>query len=237
MIQKLYLPIVFGVFMISAKAQYPQDVIADSLLSEHLRIIDNSYDSITHNPNRFVTGKFYYPRGDKYNHPYFLDFNWKSGFVNNQGELFPVTMMKYDIENDVLVILEIIENLGYAVQLDTRVIKEFFIDGHHFEYIDDAKKEGYYERLYDSNTYIWSKWKKMSSNPVFGNPVYVHKTYYMVRKNNSYFEVNNLRDLMNAYSDKKQELKRFIKENKLVFRKDRAGTIKIIANQYDILNN
>jgi len=239
MAKKVLLMAVFTVNLILTQAQYPFALNTDSILARHTQIISNLTDSFLYNPDSYITGKLYLPRGNNDNHPFFLVNNWKSGSVKYKGEVFPLPMMKYDIENDVLIILKIIDNTVYPVQLNRSAIREFTLEGHHFDYIDMIRNTGYYEILYSAKTTIWAKWTKRSkvdANSVSGIPIYIPDLHFIIQHNNKYVNVKNLKEIYNVFSDQKQELKSFERANSLSFKKDKTGTLIKMAEQYDLLN-
>lgn len=230
--------LVFG--FVSVKAQYPSNIVADSLIDQHLQIIDSITHRYLYNPDRFIVGKIYYPRGTRDNHPFFLDNYWKSGSVEYEGEQYSISMMKYDVQNDGVIMLKMTENLGYPIQLDKKAIPVFLIEGHRFVYMGNFKNPGYYEELCTSHTKVWAKWTvwaKIDANSNLKIPLFVSELLFIIIKNNSYYEVKNLNELYKVYSDRKRDLKKFTKENKLSFRNDKPGTIKILTEEYDNLNN
>ena len=240
MAKKVLLMAVFTVNLIFSQAQYPFALHPDSILDRHIQIISNLTDSFLYNPECYITGKLYLPRGNNDNHPFFLVNNWKSGSVKYKGEVFPLPMMKYDIENDVLVILKIIDNTVYPVQLNRSEIREFTLEGHHFDYIHMIRNPGYYEVLYSAKTTVWAKWTKQSkvdAHSVSGIPIYVPDLHFIIQHNNEYFKVKNLKEVHNVFSDRKQELKSYERANNLSFKKDKTGTMINMAEQYDLLNN
>jgi len=229
--------LVFG--FVSAKAQYPSNIIADSLIDHHFQIIDSITDRYLYNPERYIVGKLYYPRGTTDNHPFFQDNNWKSGSVEFEGEQYSISLMKYDAQNDAVVMLKMTGKLGYPIQLDKKAIPVFLIEGHRFVFMGDFKNPGYYEELCTSDTKVWARWtarKKIDANPNMKIPLFISELLFIIFKNNTYYEVKNLNELFKVYSDRKRDLKKFAKENKLSFRNDKPGTIKILTEEYDNLN-
>jgi len=240
MAKKVLFVVVFAVDTILTLAQYPPDINTDSILTRHLQIVSNLTDGYLYNPDSYISGKSHYSRGTNDNHPFFLVNYWKSGSAKYKDIVFSLPMMKYDIEYDVLVILKIIENLVYSVQLNRSIIQEFSLEGHHFDYLDKVSNAGYYEKLYSAQTTVWAKWTKRSkvdAHSVSGIPVYVPDLYFVIQYENKYYIVKNLREILNVFSDRKQELKSYNRVNNLSFRKDKTGTIIKMAEQFDLLNN
>lgn len=221
--------------MITIKAQNYTVPNSDSLLVQHLQLIDNLTDSFLYNPDCFVAGKLYYPRGTKDNHPYFGEFNWKPGTIVYGGIKYQIPTMKFDIEEDAPVVMKTIGTMGYPVQLDTKMIREFFIDGRYFVFLDGTKNPGYYELLYDSYTTVWAKWEKRNANPIGGSPKYSSNLRFLVLKDRIYYQVRTLNEFYDVFSDKEEELKRFKKKEKLSFRINKTGTIKTLTEHYDLL--
>ena len=233
-----FVVLIFG--FVSAKAQYPSNLVTDNPIVQHLKIIDSITNSYLYNPERFIVGKLYYPRGTRDNHPFFHDNYWKSGFVEYEGEKYSISMMKYDVQNDAVVMLKMTGSLGYPIQLDKKTIPVFLIEGHRFVYRNDFKNPGYYEVICDSDVKVWAKWtvwEKIDANSNLKIPLFVSELLFIILKNDDYYEVKNLNELYKVYSDRKRDLKKFTKENKLSFRNDKPGTIKILTEEYDNLNN
>ena len=210
---------------------------SDSLLNQGLQMVEDITDGYLDNPDRYIAGKLYDSRGTKDNHPFFLDHNWKSGWVEFQEEKYAIQMMKYDIEIDALIIMKTIGTLGYPIQLSDQVIRKFNIDGRQFIYLDSIKNSGYYEEVYHAQTIVWARWKKTDSNPIRGTPRYAGSVQFVILKDSIYYKAKSLKDFYEIFADHEEELKEVKRKNKLSFRNNKTGTIRLLAEYYDALKN
>ena len=238
MVRKIFLTILLTASLTMIDAQN-NPVSVDSFINQQLRSIDTIIDRCVHNPDSYLIGKLYYPKGTKENHPYFSDFGWKTGKIEHDGLWYPVSLMKYDVERDALIVLKIINNQGYSVELDNRGVNNFTIEGHEFEYLNNAVRAGYYEKLFAGKTELWAKhtvWKKINVNSDLKVPLYVTGVYFVVLKQGCYTEVKSLNNLYNVFADRKTDLQKFKRMNKLSYRKDKSSTMLKIVEQYNSLN-
>ena len=217
-------------------AQVIPSTSLDSLLIRHLQYIEQTTDNILDNPDRFIAGKLYVPRGTRENHPYFKDFAWKSGAVIFQDQHYPVRMMRYDIELDALIIMKTIKTLGYPIMLNQKLAREFIIDGRHFEFIDSVSKPGYYESVYRGHTAVWARYKKTNSNSMKGTPKYASSIRFILILDGSYIEIKNLRELYSLFDEKKAELKTYRRQNHLSFAVDKTGTMSQLVKYFDTIH-
>lgn len=218
------------------KAQYQSDTAPDEQLNYQFQLVDSITGEFLSNPNRFIVGKLYYPRGTSDNHPFFLDNSWKPGWVYHNNEKYPVPMMKYDIEIDALIIMKTIGTLGYPIRLNDQVIRKFTIDGRHFTYLDSINNPGYYEEVYHANTKVWARWKKTDSNPIKGTPKYAGSVHFIILKEGDYYTMKSLGDFYEIFPTHMKELKAVKRDNKLSFRNNKTGTIRLLVAYYDSLN-
>lgn len=232
---RFFLILSITAFLLRTEAQELSIKNSDALLSDDLKLIDELTDSFLYNRDCFIAGKLYYPKGTKDNHPYWPDNNWRPGSVKFKDAEYVISTMKYDIEKDVVVVLKTIATLGYPVQLNKIVIPEFSFNGKRFIFLDSIKKPGYYELLYKSKISAWAKWEKADTNPLGGTPKYSLTLKFIILKENQYYRAKNLKDLYKIFSDKEEELKRFKKNNKLSFTKDKTGTVGKLTEKYNML--
>jgi hypothetical protein len=237
MAHRIFLLFFLSAFLISSKAQNCHEINSDSLLEKHLKTIKELTEKKLYNPDFFIAGRLYYLKGTSDNNPYFQDNLWKEGSINFEGEQYPVSIMKYDVEEDVIVILKTIGTLGYPISLDRMRIKEFCIGDHCFTFLDSIKTPGYYELIYNKKTSVWARWEKEEVNSKGGNPKYKLIQRFIISKDDQYYEVKKLNEFYYIFSEKEQDLKHYKKSNKLSFIRDKSGTIVELTEQYDILTN
>jgi hypothetical protein len=238
MIYKVLLFILFLIEFTSVKSQDFEDNQKDSLINLQLNSINSLVDTLIYNSESYLIGKLYYLHGTIENNPFYPDYEWKPGYVEiGDGSRFQISMMKYDIENDAPVVLRVIDNQGYAIQLDKNRITKFNIEGHNFEYLDNAEGPGYYEIIYKSpQISVIAKrtiWKKIDALSNLKVPLYMKDLHCFICQNNECNKVDNIKDVFRLFNEQKQDLKIFRKANKLSFRKDRINTLLKLTQQYD----
>lgn len=177
---------------------------------------------------------------EKEEHPYFLKDDWIEGTIIYSGERFDNISLMYDISLDKVIAEHF---AGAAVELITAKVTTFTLDGHIFRMFnksDDTRRsinEGFYEVLYDGKIKILKRHVKIYSQLLRGMELiteYDEKRHYYVVKNNAFYPIGSRASLTKILGDKKRELRRFSRENRLTFAKDEKIFIKLAA-YYDTL--
>lgn len=139
--------------------------------------------------------------------------------------------------------LVIIDDNGSKIQLNNKKIAEFSIDSHHFIQLggkdknDNELNTAFYEVLYSGNiTVLKKRIKKMtddlSDNEVVEKLITASDLFY-IEKDGVIHPAENKKDLVAILAGKKEEMLRFIRINRLKFRKDTEKTILRVAAYYD----
>ena len=76
--------------------------------------------------------------------------------------------------------------------------------------------------------------QKIESNTIIAR--FEEKNRIFILKNGVYFPVKKKGSVLDVFSDRKQELKSFLKKNKIVFNADREKAIVRLAEHYDSQN-
>lgn len=173
-------------------------------------------------------------------HPYFLSDDWIDGSIVYSGEQFDGIPLMYDLSSDKLIAEHF---TGAAIELITAKVSAFSIGDHNFRKYqknDDVKQsipEGFYEVLYDGKVKILKRRVKTYTEIINMNEImreFEEKTHYYVVKNNAFYSIGSRGALMNILSEKKRELRKFSRDNRLGVRKDDTVFIKLAA-YYDTL--
>jgi hypothetical protein len=149
--------------------------------------------------------------------------------------------IKYDLYKDLLVIPL------YGSYLKMSLINDkltgFDILGHHFIYLKSIQgainpvPAGIYDQLYAGKIQILCKRDKSLQQDHGMNTITNYFSYsasYYILKNNQYFAVSGKGDFLDVLKDKKKELQKFIRTNKLKFNKsDKEQAMAKVAEYYD----
>lgn len=186
----------------------------------------------------YLNGMQYLNIRNKYNHPFFGENKWSTGKISYKGITYQVERIKYDINEDKVILL--IENKygTFIISLINNFIDEFYISDNHFiryNYLPDYKNySGYFECLYNKKTkllvkhYIIEDYSNNESKKTFNK---TKKGF--IEKNGVYYKLNGKRSILKALEDQKLSVKKYMSTNSYVFSK---YNLKSIINILDFYN-
>ncbi len=209
--------------------------IEKDLKKENQEAIREIYNTKLDNPDCFINGCLYIPKGNNYDHPYFNSNDWEKGQIAFNNKPHEVPFTKYDIEADALIILKRYGINAYPIQLQESLVKEFYINKHHFTKVQQLPKSGYYENVYANNNYqILIKWKKRKSAGKAGivQNQYTESFQITFKKDDEYYKIRSLSKLYKILGSKKKELKTYKNMNQLVFSEDKISTIIYLTDHH-----
>jgi hypothetical protein len=176
--------------------------------------------------------------------PYFFGSQaTRVGSVEYDSMLFINVPLLYEDFRQKLVAVD----QGFRLQLINERVNSFTIAGHHFVRIFPAPRykglseNGFYEQLYSGRTAIL-KWTKKNMQEVLstsdGSTWYVIESEsYFIHNGGSWVYIRSRKDLLNILGDRRKEIQRFIKKNKLNYKKDRDNTLIQLGGYYDQIAN
>lgn len=174
----------------------------------------------------------YLPVADE--HPYLLE-DWADGTVQVDGEVFTKVPMLYDLSIDKLIIEHFYSKR--KVQLISEKINYFQLDGHRFEYHDQAgMTPGFYEVTYDSLSKVYVRWQKsmQDEHTVAGLERRCdEKKTYFISKDGKYYSVRNAQAAISIFSLPKGEIKKYLHRQQLSLKYDKVKALGAIAQYYD----
>jgi hypothetical protein len=173
--------------------------------------------------------------------PYYFDYDWQQGVVHYDGQRYDHVPLRYDIFEDKLLIEY---SQGYeSIELIPEKIRYFEINEHTFIHLSNTEAEstikgGFFDLLFDGHVNVYAKrYKVIKEIKDQGIMVveYVDKNKLLLMKNEQYFVINNKRDLLNAFRDRKTEIKRYL-ANKGPFKANPETTLIAAASYYEQLS-
>ena len=208
----------------------------------------NLYNDAIHNHTKIYTGKYH---KDHYQgvtgHPYFDEILWETGSVVYDNQRYDSIEIKYDIYSDLLLI-KYIDQQGYirSIQLYREKVSAFQIKDHHFVNIrEDSLLDyisGYYDLLVpgDRASVLAKRRKEVNETNTLNSLEYrfVINDILYIRIDENFYEVKNRKSMLKILSDRKSELKSFMKLNKKRFKKDHEKKLVEVIKYYNtIVNN
>ena len=232
-------------YSLASMLLFAQSENRDSLwtLRKKEEAIKTYYQSIKENAP-FFNGAEYTGHGQNIiGHPFFANGNAYSGFLEYDGVLYNNVSMQYDIVDDAIIISDFTNN--YFIRLNSKKIGRFtlydyvFIQPSFYQGAGEVPENGFFQQLYNGSTTILVKRKKMVIHKTTmeekSNDRYRQFNSYYIRKGNVYLAIGRNKDVIRAYADKKNEIRKFIGENKLNFRKKPDEMLERTAAYYDQL--
>jgi hypothetical protein len=177
--------------------------------------------------------------------PFFESENLIEGSVFYDGNLYRHVNLQYDIVKDELVIANFSKNA--VVKLISEKVAYFTLQQHTFIYVNPDKNTigimagGFYEKLFgDNNIAVLARRFKMFKQSLPGEEnysIYNEGNLYFLKKDGRYHAVTDKHSLLDLLSDKKDELKIYIKTNTIKFNKDLEHSILKVSGYYCLIKN
>lgn len=172
-------------------------------------------------------------------YPY-VDSLWRAGTVTYDGVTYENIRLLYDLVDDVVVVPHI--DSVYRMQLQSIKISRFSIPNHTFVRIvrdsthNVGLRTGFYDQLYDGRSKVLARRVKTIKTELVQNAVkeeYLSDNYYYIGKNGLFYPVKSKRSVLNLFADQKKNLRKYLRENRIKFGKNREAAIVKLTQQYD----
>ncbi len=169
--------------------------------------------------------------------PYFETDSPVVASISYNNILYYSVPVHYDIVKDVIFIKDYYQN--FYIQPVPEKVDSFSFSNAVFIRLSNNDSNGilinpgFYQRLYNGHLVLYAKREKVESQNIdegiSGLKYFEYSTYY-AEKNGIFYKIENEHILLDLLNDKKDALKKFIRENKLDFKKDFENSlIKTIA--------
>lgn len=236
--------IVIGLFLLAPCAfSVAQPGQAIAFLPEAKQNVINRYQQTLGAQARLYNGsKYRAPQHTLEEHPYFASEDWVMGSVYYDGERFDDVPLMYDLFQGVLVTEHYPS--GHPIQLVYGKLQRFSIAGHNFEKIENETvgnslpRSGFYDILYPGPTRVVARRQKQKREEIDAGGMertYDERNRYYIFKNGVFFQVKSKSSVRKLMTDKKQEIKRYLKQHRAPFSLDRESMLKKTAEYYDSL--
>lgn len=239
-------PAFFLLFFLPAIA-FSQNTQPDTSFLEHsVNNAIQSYRSSVGLQAHLYTGSEYYSPVKTYvtGHQFFNDKVLRKGSVLYDGTWFTDVALLYDVMLDEVVTMH--QGTGYFQKLIKQKTDAFVTDNHTFinlkadSVAGTDMNPGFYDLRYDGGVRVLARRKKelqerATIQGMEGEYLIVDRFY--IWKEGTYYPVSRKSTVLKVLRDKKKELNKFARINKLRFRKNREEAIVMMAKQYDTLTN
>lgn len=187
-----------------------------------------------------VQYKEYIANLDDVGHPYFESDDWVEGSVHYDGDLYEGVAILYDLLQEKVVIEH--PYAGLKLELISEKINYFSLSGHRFVRLDaDTMKNspihtGFYDVLYDGRVKLYAKRRKEKKEQIVQTELQVQflkSDRIYILKQGLYIPVKTKSSLLDVFNDRKSDLRKYIRKNKINFRKHREDAITRVVSFYD----
>lgn len=173
--------------------------------------------------------------------PYFESDSMLSGSVNYLGNAYANIHLFYNLVTDEIIIPNHLH--------DAQIILPFgkvdsFTVGTHFFISLSAKQfsglpgDGFYEQLSSGEPCMYARReKKLVTGTGSEENKYIQYNTYYLRKNNVFYMVDNKKAFLELLNDHQDLLKKFIRSNKLKFKKDLESSLVLTTMYYSRLKH
>lgn len=221
---------------VSSKGAAPND-------SETIRFPVSLYKTATVQSQNLYNGRLYYLYDAKMEeHQFYGDRKWRKGVVYYDGQKFDSILMIYDIVKDELIIKHF---NGDHLLLQSEKVSYFQKEGHYFRRMVSGKdinpqmRTAFYDILYEGNLQAMVRRKKQRQEKIVDKQVisfFPVKDAYYIRKNDVYYPVHSKRSVLRLFPDHKRVLRKALRDEQIVFRRNRDQGILTVVSTYDSLN-
>ncbi len=193
-----------------------------------------------------VNGWKYFP--DHFNakgNPYFNQLNWTDGEITTAGsETFDKLELQYNIQMDEVVLKQTLNDGSTAfVMLNKDFIDAFTIGEHQFvkvqKVIPESDLQGFVEIIYAGEIQFFTKHQKsfvrnFSADTPYGSISKQNSTNYLLLEG-VLIKVQTKKALLNIFPEHKKEIRKFMKVNKIRYKKAAAPQLRDLIQLCDEL--
>jgi hypothetical protein len=179
----------------------------------------------------------YLPKDEE--HPYYRTDDWAPGSIVYWDELYENVPLLFDLSSDQIIAEH---DRGNPIRLVPEKVQRFTLLEHTFVrlYRDEKNKisDGFYDQLYNGTSKVYGKYFKTYRETLESPRVIPHfdesVRYYLVRDGN-FHVVKSKASVLQVLSDRKSELKNFLRKNRIRYNDNREEAIVRLAEFYDTL--
>jgi hypothetical protein len=172
--------------------------------------------------------------------PYFSTDSLRPGNIQYDGSDYQEVPMLFDLVTGEVIITSFKQE--HYIKLLRDKITRFDLLGHTFIRVDTDSttgiNSGFYDLLYNNKSAVLIKREKVLRQVARSEGIdarFAEYDYYFIKRAGTYFHVFNMSSLLEAFPGKKNELRSYLRQNHLNFKKDPENTMVKSAAFYDQL--
>ena len=220
-------------------AQQPSD---STLYKESLANIHQVYLKQIGDNAQIYHGREFIRNGQKANvFPFFESYNLLVGSISYQVPIYPDKNVYYNIVDDELITNNYLNNA--FIVLAPEKVDSFVIQQHVFvplisDKSNHLEKDGYYDQLYSGEPCLYAKReKRLVVGSGSEETKYIQHDDYFIKLKNVFYAVDGKSELLDVLKDQADVLKKYIRTNKLNFKKDLESSLVLTTIYYSQLKH
>ena len=230
-------------FIYSSAADAQSDGTDSAIYKKSVEnVVDLYVNRLGENSNLYNGSEYIYSYHGIRGHPFFESDRLLNGEIEYDGILYKNVPMSYDLVRDEVFINEPGQN--FNIKLVTEKIRYFSLSDRLFvRMLQDSMRNpslttGFYHVLYNGRVSVLARLtKKIQSGNAEDSIKFVQYTNFWVKKDNEYQPVENKKTLLNIFGDQKDPVRKYLRKNKVNYKKDPASAIIKAAEYYGSLKN
>ncbi len=232
---------VFFLNILSICVVNAQTLKQDSTLNTPIEKADSFFNKAIKQQSRLFNGPAFQNYGSNVDgSANFQDIkSFTNGSVIYDGILFDNIPLMYDLYEDKVISLL---SRSTMFSLVSQKLSDFYLNNHHFKYInviDTATsiiKPGFFDIIYDGKLKVLAKREKKLQYAINNQDMryyFVPKTTYYLARNDKYEAFSSESSFLNLFKDKKNELKKHLRNNGINFKKKPEEAMILLATYYE----
>ena len=173
---------------------------------------------------------------------YYKSDSWQEGAVLYDGILYKNAFLKYDMVKEVLIMRQPSSLLGIA--LFSPRVHYFSFENSTFIYKHKTDgqpiTEGFYEQLVKGKIGLLAKRKERIEEEIVATELlqkFVRTDQYYAVKEDNYYAIKSQNDILNLLGEKKKDIQRYLKKDRIKFKKDPEHALVKIAELFNQATN
>ncbi len=220
------------------QAQEPQDSLVYASAVNNLSKLFEM--SVNENMHLYNGSEYVFSGHNIQGVPYFNSDSLINAVISYNNVVYRDVPAYYDLTTDKIIIKD--EYQQFFIQLLSEKVDSFSLAQHVFINIDSAKanhflfKPGFYERLYNSDELsLFARREKAIENYIVegvAQSKFVQYDHYFIKKDGIFYAIEGKNELLNLLDDKKDALEKYIRKDKINFKKDLENSLTQTVTYY-----
>jgi hypothetical protein len=231
-----------GILLSGVSTAFAQSVSDTTFVSVAAQNTVKIYEDFISIHSGLINGSEYsQPRFNDTQFPFYLQVDWLPGEVTYNDERYRDVSLLYDLAGDNVIVENPVN--GQEIQLVKARVSSFTINGDRFVHIRKHQlaglpQEGFYQMLYSGKSGVLVRHFKIFEEKIENREItfyYRERKRIYARIGDAFVRVNRRGDLLKLVGDKKDEVRSYIRKNKIKVSSKNPGSFSDVVEYFDTL--